>query len=371
MFLIRDKIHQGSPVFTKEMEDAAVDALRNDRYLYGENVLKFEEEFSRFVGTKHAVSTSSGTAALAFILISIGAEGKKWVTSPMSFIASSNCIIHAGGIPAFADISLKDYCIDPDAAEKAVRKNKAAGIIPVHIYGQPVDFDKFAEIASEHNVKIIEDACQAHGAKYKGRKIGSLGDAAAFSFYPSKNMTVLGDGGMVTTDNEEIADICRKLRDSGRISKYEHDLIGYTARMSSVNAAIGRVQLRHIGNWNNKRRSIARIYNERLKHVDGLGLPQMPDKNFEPVFHQFVITTERRDELKAYLDDHGIETGIHYPIPIHLQPVYRNRFGFKEGDFKNSEVFSKSCLSLPMHVFLEDEQVRFICETVEGFFDRR
>lgn len=360
-------IHQGSPVFLKEMEDAAVDALRNDRYLYGENVAKFEEEFSRFVGTEHAVATASGTAALAFILISLGASGKRWVTSPMSFIASANCIIHAGARPAFADISMDDYCLDPAAAAREARPG-TQGIIPVHIYGQPVDFDSFEEVSEKRGLSIVEDACQAHGAKYKGRMVGSLGAAAAFSFYPSKNMTVLGDGGMVTTNDERIARLCSKLRDSGRVSKYEHDVIGYTSRMSSVSAAIGRVQLRHLADWNEKRRSIARRYSERLRGIGGLVLPPMPDKDHEPVFHQYVVRTKRRDELKERMAADGIETGIHYPIPIHMQPVYRSMFGFKGGEYRNSEQFSRECLSLPMHVLLKDRDVSLVCDSVREFF---
>lgn len=356
------------PVFLKEMEDAVTDALHNDRYLYGENVVKFEEEFARFIGTKYAVAISSGTAALAFILMSLEAKGKRWVTSPMSFIASSNCIIHAGGEPAFADISLKDYCMDPKATEKALKG--AQGIIPVHLYGQPIDFDAFKEISSSTGALIVEDACQAHGAKYKRKMVGSLGIAAAFSFYPSKNMTVLGDGGMVTTNDDNIAKTCQKLRDSGRVSKYEHDLIGYTARMSSVSAAIGRVQLRHLSEWNAKRRKVAEKYYSKLKGIKGLALPPMPNKDYEPVFHQFVVRTQRRDELKHYLEAANIESGVHYPIPIHLQPIYKKQYGYKEGDFKNSELFAKECLSLPMHTLLTDDETSQVCEAIQTFFSK-
>lgn len=363
------KIHQGMPVLLKDMEAAAMDALNNDRFLYGENVVKFEEEFARFIGTKHAVSTSSGTAALAFILTALGAEGKRWVTSPMSFIASSNCIIHAGGKPVFSDISLADYCLDAKATAQELKKG-AQGIIPVHLYGQPVDFDAFDSISSKYGTKIVEDACQAHGARYKGRMVGSLGVAAAFSFYPSKNMTVLGDGGMVTTNDDKIASMCSKLRDAGRVSKYEHDLIGYTARMSSVSAAIGRVQLKHLKKWNERRREIALKYHKRLSGIKELHMPPMPNKDFEPVFHQFVVMTPRRDELKAHMESNEIEAGIHYPIPIHLQSVYKEKFGFKGGEYPNSERLAKECLSLPMHVLLTDDQVSYVCEIIEGFFSK-
>lgn len=357
------------PQYLSEMGDAAIDALRNDRYLYGENVSKFEEEFAEYIGTAHAVATASGTTALAFILMALKAKGQKWVTSPMSFIASSNCVIHADGTPVFADISTKDYCLDPALAEKEIKKG-AKGIIPVHIYGQPIDYDKFDDLSSRYGTQIVEDACQAHGAIYKGRKVGSLGIAAGFSFYPSKNMTVLGDGGMVTTNDDSIAKTVSKLRDSGRISKYEHDLIGYTSRMNSVSAAIGRVQLKYLDKWNRKRQQIASKYNQILKEIPEIKLPPQPNKDFQPVFHQFVILTEKRDKLKEFLDKSGIETGIHYPIPIHLQPVYKRLYGYKEGMYKNSERFANQCLSLPMHVMLTDEEVSYTCEKVKEFFNK-
>ena len=356
------------PIYLKEMGNAAIDALQNDRYLYGENVIKFEEEFARYIGTDYAISTASGTAALSFILTALQSEHQKWITSPMSFIASSNCVVHAGGTPLFADISMKDYCIDPVLAEKQV-KTGANGIIPVHIYGQSIDYSAFDYISEKYGTNIVEDACQAHGAEYRGRKVGSLGVAAAFSFYPSKNMTVLGDGGMVTTNDDTVAKTVSKLRDSGRISKYEHDMIGYTSRMSSLSAAIGRVQLKHLDGWNAKRRVIASKYAKKLGDLMQIKLPPQPTKESKPVYHQFVILTERRDELKEYLDKKGIETGIHYPIPIHLQPIYKKLYGYKPGAYPKSEKFAKQCLSLPMHVMLSDENVSYICESITEFFD--
>ncbi len=199
--IAKEKIPLGKPVLLRDMEDAALDALRNDKFLRGENVFKFEEEFARFAGTDYAVSTSSGTNALQFIFISLGIKGKKVVTTPMSFIASANAIIHAEGIPVFADISEGDYCLDSREVERQVKAG-ARGILPVHIFGQPVDFARVQSLAEKYHVPVVEDACQAHGAKYDGRAVGSLGVAGAFSFYPSKNMTVLGDGGMVTTSDK-------------------------------------------------------------------------------------------------------------------------------------------------------------------------
>ena len=365
----RERIVQGKPVLLPEMEEAALEALRNDKFLRGENVLKFEEEFARFVGTDYAVSTSSGTNALQFIFISLGIKGKKVVTTPMSFIASANAIIHAEGTPVFADISERDYCLDASETERQLKAG-ASGVLPVHIFGQPADFAGFQSLADKYHVPIVEDACQAHGAKYDGRAVGSLGVAAAFSFYPSKNMTVLGDGGMVTTNDEKIAKDVSKLRDGGRSSWYEHDMLGYTSRLNSSNAAIGRVQLRHLEEWNTRRREIAGAYFGGLASTAEITLPPAPTTRVVPVFHQFVIRTKGRDALKDYLGQEGIECGIHYPIPIHLQPIYRAMFGFREGGYPKSERLASECLSLPMHPLLTTEDARYVCEKISEFYAR-
>jgi perosamine synthetase len=362
------KISQGKPMFLPEMEEAAISALRNDRYLRGENVVKFEEEFARFVGTDYAVSTSSGTNAIQFILLALELQGKKIVTTPNSFIASANAVVHANGTPVFADIAAESYSLDPIEAEKQLKAG-ASGLLPVHIYGSPVDFDAFSELAERYHVPIVEDACQAHGALYKGIKAGKLGTAAAFSFYPSKNMTVLGDGGMVTTDDKKIADLIARMRDGGRSSWYEHDIMGYTSRLNTVNAAIGRVQLRHLEQWNERRRAVAEMYRRGLKDVDAIELPPQDTAEIQSVYHQFVLRTATRDALMAYLKGNAVETAIHYPIPIHLQPLYMRLFGYAEGAYPRSERFAKECLSLPMHPFLADEDVRYVCENISRFYE--
>ncbi|MDE1823097.1 MAG: DegT/DnrJ/EryC1/StrS family aminotransferase [Candidatus Micrarchaeota archaeon] len=361
------KISQGMPILNKEMEDAVLDALRNDKYVNGENVTKLEEEFARYIGTEHAIAVSSGTNALAFIFMAAGIKGRKCTTSPQSFIASANSILHAGGTPVFADIDKDTYCISTAEVEKQLN-NGASAVLPVDIFGYPADFDSINEIAGRKNAYVIEDACQAHGAIYKGKRAGSLALAAAFSFYPSKNMTVLGDGGMVTTDDDGIANKVRKLRDAGRKSHYEHDMIGYTARLNTVNAAIGRVQLRNLDKWNAKRTGIAAEYGSRLKNVNGIKLPQLGSNGIKPVFHQYVICTKDRDRLKEHLEKNGIQCGIHYPIPIHLQPIYREMFKHKEGEYPTSESFSRECLSLPMHINLTKDDAKLICEQIEGFY---
>jgi perosamine synthetase len=367
-------IPQAKPAFFPEIEDAIVDALRNDRALYGENVAKFEEEFSRMVGTRYGVSTASGTAALHFIVLSVlgPSSGKKVLTTALSFIASANAILHASGEPVFGDISYEDYCLDPSSVKAQLdKKGDVAGILPVHIYGHPADMDSLKALAETTKIPIIEDAAQSHGAKYKGRPVGSLGVAGAFSFYPTKNMTVLGDGGMVTTDDDEIARTVKSLRDGGRRSTYEHDMVGFTSRLSSVSAAVGRVQLKHLPLWNERRRAIARMYARKLSSIEEIKLPPSPSDSVEPVFHQFVIRTRDRDGLKEHLAKNGVETRIHYPIPIHLQPVYVKMYGFKEGMFPRSEAHAKECLSLPMYPFLTDDEVSVVCDSTKGFFSEK
>jgi perosamine synthetase len=271
------EIPLAKPVFNEEMRRAAIEALSNERFVLGESVYRFEEEFARYCGADFAVSTSSGTNALHIALLALGIkQGQQVITAPASFVATSNAILHAQGVPVFADIELKTYTIDPEQIKKAVGA-KTKGIIPVHLYGYPADMDSIGEVAEKNELFVVEDACQAHGASYKGRKTGSLNDVACFSFYPSKNMTVAGDGGMLVTDDKEVAEEAAKLRDCGRKSKYVHDSVGYTSRLNTVNAAIGRVQLRHLDEWNEKRRRNAETYDRLLSGVEGLYLPPAGD----------------------------------------------------------------------------------------------
>ena len=353
------KILLSKPVFTEEMKEAAIDALQNEFFVLGESVSKFEEEFARYIGTKYAVSVNSGTFALASSLIALGIEkGDKILTTPMSFIATANAIIHAGGIPVFLDIEndTGNIALDRVGYLPDIPKDIKA-IIPVHLYGNPCDMDKIKEF-KERGLFVIEDACQAHGAEYKGKKAGSISDVGCFSFYSVKNMTVGGDGGMVTTNNEEIVEKIKILRDCGRISKYEHSMIGYTARLNTVNAAIGCVQLRHLDEWNDKRRFAAGIYQQNLPKE------LLLRENGNSVYHIFAIRSKRRDKIIQHLKENGIETGIHYPIPIHLQPIYKKLFGYKEGSYPSSERFSREVISLPMFPEITKDEVKFACEKI-------
>ena len=341
--------------FTAEMEEAAIHALRNESFVGGESVSKFEEEFAEYIGTKYAVSVSSGNAALQISLMALGIDDESRVITPTnSFIASANCIRMVNAEPILADIDLRDGGIDINSIS-SVDAQTAQAIIPVHIYGNPCDFESVKEIAEEH-IQIVEDACQAHGATYNGKKVGSLGDVGCFSFYPTKNMTVAGDGGMTTTDNEEIALKIKSIRDNGRKTKNEFDKLGFTMRLNTVNAAIGRVQLKHLDEKNTRRREIVSIYRKNL--ANDCILPE--NENGKSVYHQIVIKHEKRDQIRQELTDNDIGSAIYYETPIHLQPIYQ-KYGYK---LPNSEKFSKEIMSLPSYPSLTDDQLLVTCEHV-------
>jgi len=366
------KISLMEPILTDEMVNAAANALKNERFLRGKSVAEFEKEFAEYTGTDYAVAVNSGTTALHLSLIAMGIkEGDCVITTPATFIATANAITYVGAKPIFVDISLETYNIDTKKLEETIGnyKDKVKAIIPVHLYGYPCEMDEILEISEKYGIKILEDVCQAHGAEYNGKKVGSIGHAAAFSFYPSKNMTVCGDGGMVTTNDDKIAETVESLRDVGRskTNSYIHEYIGYTARMNTINAAIGRIQLKYLEEWNEKRRKIAREYNKNLSGVGDLILPPKENSKIKPVYHLYVVRTKYRDKLKEYLEKRGIECGIHYPLPVHLQSPYR-RMGFKEGMLPNAEKWAKEVLSLPMHPNLTKEEIEYIISCIEEFF---
>ena len=338
--------------FTNEMEEAAIHALRNESFVGGESVSKFEEEFAKYTGTKYAASVSSGNAALQISLMALGiGESHKVITPTNSFIASANCIRMTNAKPILTDIDTNDGGID-----LSNNKNIVNAIIPVHIYGNPCDFDSVRSFAEEQKIPIIEDACQAHGAEYKGKKVGSLGDIGCFSFYPTKNMTVGGDGGMTTTDDEEIVSKVKSIRDNGRKTKNEFDKLGFTMRLNTVNAAIGRVQLKHLDEKTARRREIVSIYRKNL--VQDCILPE--NKDGKSVYHQIDIKHRKRDEIRKELADNDIGSAIYYETPIHKQPIYQE-FGY---ELPNSEKFSKEIMSLPSYPQLTDDQALEICEHV-------
>ena len=360
------KVPQAQPIMNEKMIEAAANALRNERLTLGESVNKFEDAFAKMCGVEHAIALSSGTAALQLGLQAAGVKtGDKIVTPAMSFVATSNSYVVFGGVPVFTDADYIDFNLDP--AKLRFDKGTKA-VIPVHLYGYPARMDEINEVAAKHGAIVVEDACQAHGAKYKGKRAGALGLMGCFSFYPTKNMHVGGDGGMVTTNDAKIADLVKRLRHCGRKGQYEHDLIGYTARLNSANAAVGIEQLKMLPDWNEKRRAVAAKYDSMLKGVGDLRLPPKPSKDFEPVYHQYAILTKKRNELKAHLESKNVGVGVHYDIPIHLQPVYRDMYGFKEGMLPMTERLCKEVLTLPMFVDITDEQIKYVVESFKEFY---
>ena len=339
--------------FTNEMEEAAIDALRNESFVNGESVSKFEEEFAKYIGTKYAVSVNSGNSGLQLSLMALDIDGniQKVATPTNSFIASANCIRMTNAQPILTDIDARDGGIDVSSITE-----KVDAIIPVHIYGNPCDFDSVKAFAEDEHIPIVEDACQAHGATYKNKKVGSLSDVGCFSFYPTKNMTVGGDGGMSTTNNEEIADEIRSIRDNGRKTKNEFDKLGFTMRLNTVNAAMGRINLKYLDEKNSRRREIVSIYKENL--IEDCILPE--NENGKSVYHQIVIRHKNRNKIREELTNNDIGSAIYYEKPIHLQPLYL------EYDYKlpNSEKFAKEVLSLPSYPSLTDDQLLEICERV-------
>jgi len=358
----------GHPVFDDEMEAAAIKAFRCDRFVMGEEVRKFEEEFACYVGTKYAVSTSSGTNALQIALLALGiSKSARVITSAFSFVASANAVLHAGGKPVFADIDAETFNVLPGKMRHKITKNTEF-LLPVHLYGYPCNMSEIMALAEDNDLKVVEDACQAHGAEYRGQKAGAIGVVGCFSFYPSKNMTVCGDGGMITTNDEDVAKLAAKLRNCGRKSQYEHDIVGYTSRLNTANAAIGRVQLKRLDAWNKKRVQVASLYDKLLSDVPEVCIPPKGDVDVKPVYHLYVIRAKRRDALRAWLEKNGVGVGVHYPMPIPSQPVYKRLFGFEDGEYPVSEQVSRECLSLPIYPSLSEDSITYVCERINEFY---
>ena len=331
----------------------------------GENVQSLEKEFAQFCGAAHGIGVSEGTTALNIILraMDIG-PGDEVITVSHTFIASAEAILLTGAKPVFVDIDPSTYLMDVTQIEAKITPRTRA-ILPVHLYGQAVDMDPLLEIASRHGLRVIEDACQAHGAEYKGRKAGSLGDAAGFSFYYSKNLGAYGEGGFISTNDAELAAKMRKIRDHGSGVRYHHDLVGVNGRLDEIQAVVLRAKLPHLASWNEKRRKNAHLYSELLKNTPVV-LPKEQSGN-TPVYHLFVISAPKRDELQAFLKDKGIFTGIHYPIPVHLQKAVEF-LGCKAGDFPVTEHAVSQILSLPMYAELTDDEIKYVADSIKTFY---
>jgi len=307
----------------EEIDEAIQNVINNTSFIMGEELKKFEKEFASFCNTKYAIGVANGSDALILALKACGiGEGDEVITVPHTFISTAEAISNVGGKVVFIDIEPKTYTMDVSKIEEKINK-KTKAIIPVHLYGQPADMDPIIELAKKYNLKVIEDAAQAHGAEYKGEKVGSIGDVACFSFYPGKNLGAYGDAGIVVTDNEEIAEKVKLLRNHGRITKkYEHEIEGYSSRLDNLQAAILRIKLTYLNEWNDRRRNNAKKYNKLLSNIGGIITPYEADYA-KHVYHLYVIRVvkEGRDKLREELKSKGIATGIHYPIPLHLQLI--------------------------------------------------
>jgi dTDP-4-amino-4,6-dideoxygalactose transaminase len=367
-------------------------ALETASFVGGPMVAGFEQDFRRFCRTRHCVGVGSGTDAVRFALIAAGVKpGDVVVTVPNTFIATVEAITQAGATPDFVDVDERTYNMDPEQLREYLQVqcgvdgtagrvyNKRLGrpvtaVVPVHLYGQPADMDLILELAERFGLRVVEDACQAHGAEYFSRKentwkkVGSMGNAAAFSFYPGKNLGACGEGGAVTTDDDEIARQVRTLRDHGQVQKYYHELEGYNGRLDAIQAGILRVKLRHLTAWNEKRRECARRYHELFGPTHpAIKLPYEPSWA-RAGYHLYVVRVQNRDALQKHLAAAGIGTGIHYPIPLHLQKAYRN-LGYRQGDFPVSEDAASHILSLPMFAGLTPVQQDRIAQSVLNFVD--
>ena len=348
----------------QEIDAAIQDVLDNTAFIMGENVENFENNFAEFCGVKHAVGVSSGTSALHLALLGAGIKaGDEVITVPNTFIATSEAISHAGAKPVFVDIDSETYNIDVSKIKNKIT-GKTKAVIPVHLYGQMAEMGPLMDIAEDNDLKIIEDSAQAHGAEYKGRKSGTIANAGCFSFYPGKNLGAYGDAGMVTTNDDEIAENVKILRDHGRSDKYEHKIIGFNHRIDALQAAILNVKLKHLNEWTDARRKNAKLYDELLGRC-AVVTPVEKEYN-KHVYHLYVIRTKNREELQKHLKAQGISTGIHYPIPLHLQPAYSN-LNHKQGDFPITEKYSGEILSLPMFAELTEHEIEYVVEKIKEF----
>lgn len=343
---------------------AALDRVcRKSAFILGEEVEAFEREFADFSGAKHCIALANGTAALHLGLLALGVQaGDEVITSPNTFLATAEAITYCGAQPVFVDIDPATANLDPRRLECAITRRTRA-IIPVHLYGRPAEMDAINEIAARHHLRVLEDAAQAHGARYRSRRVGGLAHAAAFSFYPTKNLGAYGEAGALTTNDDQIAQFARAARSHGQTSRYEHEFVGYNYRMDGFQGAVLRVKLRKLYNWTVRRREIAAQY-QRAFASARLEFPA-DDPRDECVYHQFVIYVPNRTAVISELASRGVETAVHYPLPLHLQPAYSS-LGYPPGTFPHSERACERVLSLPVHPYLSADQISIVIEAVRS-----
>ncbi|MBN1755333.1 DegT/DnrJ/EryC1/StrS family aminotransferase [bacterium] len=338
--------------------------MSNTAFVGGPFLKEFEREFAGYIGTEYAYGVSSGTSALHLSLLATGiTEGAEVITVANTFIATVEPICFVGAKPVFVDMDPRTYNIDVSKIEAAIT-GKTRAIIPVHLYGQAADMDAIMAIAKKHNLIVIEDCCQAHGAEYKGKKVGTFGNVSAYSFYPGKNLGAYGDGGMVVTNDPNIGDKIALFKDHGSVEKFKHTVIGYNYRLDAMQAAILNIKLKYIDQWNGKRVRNAELYDHYLRNLE-ITIPHRSEYN-KHVYHLYVIQSENRDELRTFLNERGVASGLHYPIPCHLQKglEYLN---YREGDFPETEKLADHLVSLPMFPELTEDQIKYVADCIAEF----
>jgi dTDP-4-amino-4,6-dideoxygalactose transaminase len=349
----------------EDVQQSWAEILQSSAFTLGPQVQQFESAFAAFCEVKHTIGVANGTDALTLALTALGiGPSDEVITAVNSFVATAEAIVHTSARPVFVDIDPQTHNIDVEQIEACVTARTRA-IIPVHLYGQPADMDPILKIAAKHRLAVIEDAAQAHGARYKGRRVGSLGHAACFSFYPSKNLGAYGDVGAVVTNDDRIALAVRKLRDHGGIEKYQHELVGYNSRPDTMQAAVLLTKIKYLDRWNQRRQEHALLYNELLSQIPGIVPPTVVEQVMH-VYHLYVIRVEQgsRDELRQHLHERGVQTGIHYPKPIHLTQAFA---GLRNNTFPVAEEYAHKILSLPMYPELEADQIRYVAEQISNY----
>jgi dTDP-4-amino-4,6-dideoxygalactose transaminase len=346
----------------EDVHTAIQEVIESSAFAGGVFVEVFEKEFASFCGCRHAIAVGNGTEALWLAMRGLGiGSGDEVITVPNTFIATAEAISHCGAIPIFVDVDRSTYNIAPQNIEKAITARTKA-IIPVHLFGQTADMDPILEIARSNGLKVIEDASQSHGAEYKGRKAGSIGDAGCFSFYPGKNLGAYGEAGAIITNSDKVSELIRMLRDHGQVKKYHHRVIGWNARMDGIQAAILSVKLKNLSKWTDSRRKNAAIYNNRLKGIKNVLTPIEAEYS-KHVYHIYAIRTKDRDQLIKRLSQNDIHCMIHYPIPLHCQEAYQY-LGISRGSFPVAEQAAAEHVSLPMYAELTVEEIEHVAATI-------
>ncbi len=351
-----------------EVNAAIQNVLDNTAYILGKPVAEFEKAFAEAHQSKHCYGVSSGTDGNHLVLWALGVKAGDEVIIPAdTFIATAWGATLCGATPVFVDVDPESYNLDPKKVEAAITPRTKA-IVAVHLYGQTSDMDPLREIAKKHNILLVEDCAQSHLAEYKGRKAGSLSDAASFSFYPGKNLGAYGEAGAVTTNDDDLGLLFKKIREHGSVKKYYHEVFGHNYRMEGIQGAVLGVKLKYLNSWTENRRRVAAKYNELLKGVAQIKLPKEMAYG-KHVYHLFVIQAQNRDELQTYLNNNGVSTGLHYPVPLHMQECFQH-LGYKKGDFPVTEQLADNCLSLPMFPEMTDEQISYVAETLISFYKK-